>query len=240
MQFADAQPFPHLVIDEFLPLAEAEAAAKELEATSLRSWRRADHAEQVNKFWQPDPMHLPRHAARIVGDLDHPTFCDDLSDMLGIAGLQPDPTHEGGGVHVHTTGGSLGVHADFNQHPATGLHRRLNLLLYLNRDWDPAWGGQLELWSKERCIHEWEGTNPVCVRCEGLGWLPKACEQAIDPVFNRAVILATTDYGFHGVTPVVCPANRRRISIAAYYYTATRPDGEASTEFHWSTWPAKG
>jgi len=63
--------------------------------------------------------------------------------LTGIDALVPDPHFEGGGLHQIEPGGHLKVHADFNRHPRTGLARRLNALIYLNRDWKPEYGGAL-------------------------------------------------------------------------------------------------
>ena len=144
-----------------------------------------------------------------------PPFLDFLERLTGIAPLIADDTFTGGGVHVSSAGGYLDVHADFNLHPDSGLHRRLNALLYLNRDWNPSWGGQLELWDKE-------ATGP---------------QKTIDPLFNRLVVLKIFDEGFHGVPePLDCPPYRRRLSLATFYYSEDRPE-EEKAPFHWSLWP---
>jgi hypothetical protein len=62
------------------------------------------------------------------------------------------------------------VHVDYNFHPQTKLHRRMNLLLYLNKDWKPEYEGYLELWDLESNVQL----------------------NSIAPLFNRAVILRQT------------------------------------------------
>ena len=97
------------------------------------------------------------------------------------------------------------MHADFNLYPRLNVWRRLNLLLYLNENWDPAWGGELELWDRT-------GTQRVT---------------AVSPIFNRVVIFDTSNYSYHGHPhPLMCPPDRSRKSIALYYYTAQKPEGE--------------
>lgn len=245
-RFKRAEPFPHFVLDDFYPLPLAREIGKELARMQLSSMRYDDHANQINKYWQPDPDACPANVRDALYEFNDLGFRQFLERATGIKGLKSDHTFEGGGVHIHTAGGSLGVHVDFNKHPAVGLHRRLNLLCFFNEDWDPSWGGQLELWSNGfcECSTQRPGpatsrppADPACTRCKGLGWLPKECVQRIEPVMNRAVLLATTDYGFHGVAPITCPPDRRRCSLAFYYYSETRPPGEASPSFHWSTWP---
>ena len=78
------------------------------------------------------------------------------------------------------------------------LDRRLNILIYLNHNWDENNGGQLELWNKEM----------------------KKCEKKILPVFNRMVIFSTTDFSYHGNPKKVQTLNNlSRKSIALYYYS---------------------
>ena len=102
-------------------------------------------------------------------------------------------------------GGFLKVHSDFNLHPQLNLNRRLNLLLYLNKDWKEEWGGHLELWDKDM----------------------KSCKVKISPNFNKLVIFNTTDYSFHGhPNPLACPEDVTRKSLALYYYTNGRPSNE--------------
>jgi hypothetical protein len=125
--------------------------------------------------------------------------------LTGIQGLVPDPHLWGGGLHQILPGGKLAVHADFNKYPHFKLDRRLNVLVYLNRDWQEQWGGQLELWNRDMT----------------------RCEQRILPLFNRMVCFSTTDSSFHGhPDPLRCPADRTRRSLALYYYSNGRPAEE--------------
>ena len=104
-------------------------------------------------------------------------------------------------------GGRLGIHADFNRHPRFDLDRRLNLLVYLNKDWREEYGGHLELWNR------------------GM----THCEVKILPVFNRVVLFSTTDFTYHGhPDPLACPEGMTRKSLALYYYTNGRPTDEVS------------
>src|SRR5206468_2179145 len=94
----------------------------------------------------------------------------------GIPGLMPDPYFEGGGLHETKRGGHLGIHADFNIHSQLKVERRLNLLIYLNENWDKTFGGELELWNKDM----------------------KECAVRVAPIFGRAVIFNTDLDSFHG------------------------------------------
>jgi len=214
--YAVAEPFPHIVLDDFLLPRFAGQIAAELEACDIGDWRQDDHADQVHKRWTDDPDHVPAMTGTALRFMNTPDACRFFSTLTGIDELMPDSSYLGGGVHVSLTGGRLGVHADFNLHPDLGLHRRVNALLFLNRDWDPAWNGQLELWSRDL-------ERPVV---------------SVDPDFNRLVVFTITDDAFHGVPETIaCPPDRRRLSLALYYYTADRPE-EEKAPFHWAAWHA--
>ncbi len=104
---------------------------------------------------------------------------------------------------MHLTGprGRLDVHVDFNYAESRKLHRRLNILIYLNEGWKSEWGGAVELWDKE----------------------VRNCVKSFKPVLDRCVVFATSEISFHGVEQVKCPEGRQRISFAAYYYTREAP-----------------
>jgi Rps23 Pro-64 3,4-dihydroxylase Tpa1-like proline 4-hydroxylase len=212
--YAEAVPFPHAVIDNFLEPSIAIAIARALEVEDLTSWKTAPTLEQVNKWWNQDLSALPHEAGSALDWFNSPEALAFFEKVTGIEDLKADLTLEGGGIHITTRGGRLEVHADFNLHPQTGLHRRLNALLYLNRDWDPEWNGQLELWD------------------DGM----TACQKRVEPGFNKLVVFNVTDRSLHGFPALVeCPPDRRRISLALYYYTEDRPEDEKAP-FHWAAW----
>jgi Rps23 Pro-64 3,4-dihydroxylase Tpa1-like proline 4-hydroxylase len=151
----------------------------------------------------------------LLAEFNSAAFIDFLQELTGIGGLVPDPHFEGGGMHQIVRGGHLDVHVDFNRHPVTGLDRRLNVLLYLNRGWDAEWGGELQLWSQNM----------------------KRCEQRIVPVFNRLVVFSTTERSFHGhPEPLSCPEDRSRRSLALYYYSKGRPEENGTAPAHNTVW----
>ncbi len=139
--------------------------------------------------------------------LNSQPFLNFLSALTGIEDLIPDPYFLGGGYHQTLPGGFLKVHADFNKHQRNKLDRRLNVLVYLNKDWEEAYGGHLQLWDKEM----------------------KKCEVKILPVFNRMAMFSTTSFSYHGLPdPLTCPPGRSRKSLAVYYYTNGRPASEVN------------
>jgi Rps23 Pro-64 3,4-dihydroxylase Tpa1-like proline 4-hydroxylase len=142
-------------------------------------------------------------------------FISFLENLTGIPNLIPDPSLLGGGIHRIDKGGKLSIHADFNIHPHTNLHRRLNLLLYLNKNYQDEFQGKLELWNKDM----------------------SQCVQKISPIFNRMLIFKITDDAFHG-HPEEWTHDQSRISLAFYYYTHDRPEEEKSA-FHWANWQSR-
>lgn len=137
--------------------------------------------------------------------LNSEPFLNFLSELTGIENLIGDAYFEGGGCHQIRKGGYLKIHADFNKHKLTGLDRRLNVLIYLNKDWDESYGGHFELWNTDMT----------------------QCEKKVLPVFNRMCMFSTTDFSYHGhPDPLNCPEGRSRKSLALYYYTNGRPAEE--------------
>ena len=204
--YADASPFPHAVFDDFLPADVLAEVLAEFPRPDDIPWRQHYH-DNSRKLACSDENHMGPRSRHLFAQLNASTFTGFLESLTGIEGLIPDPHLEGGGYHFIERGGRLEVHADFNRHDRLRLDRRLNLLVFLNRDWQEEWGGHLELWTTDM----------------------KTCVQRVLPVFNRAVLFSTTDRSFHGHPhPLQCPESRARRSIALYYYTAGRPPEEAS------------
>ena len=195
--YQTAEPFPHIVIDDFLPQDILHKVLDDFPSSADKQY--FDRGQERLKY-QYQPQEITSGLIRnLFAELNGQAFLGFLEELTGIKGLIPDPYFEGGGLHETKRGGHLGVHADFNIHDRLGLERRLNLLIYLNEDWADEFGGQLELWNKDM----------------------SDCAVRVKPVFGRAVIFNTALDSFHGhPDPLACPADRSRRSIATYYYTA--------------------
>ncbi|MGH9029295.1 MAG: 2OG-Fe(II) oxygenase [Acidimicrobiales bacterium] len=197
VRYRGATPFPHVVLDDFLPEAVLDEVLEEFPGVDDGAWWRFD-SDRERKLGSPDQAMMGRSTQHLFAHFNGPTFVDFLSEMTGIGGLVPDPHLFGGGLHQIEPGGFLEVHADFNLHPLTRLERRLNVLVYLNRDWQESWGGELELWESDM----------------------SQCAERIQPVFNRCVVFSTTDTSYHGhPVPLSCPSGTTRRSLALYYYS---------------------
>ena len=202
--FGSAQPFPHLVVDGVLRPEIASALASGFPPVDAQLWKHHLH-RNAHKFACNRQEAMPALFRQVVAELNAPPFLRVLEEVTGIGPLLADPDLEGGGLHQIQAGGFLKVHADFNVHPRSRLHRRLNLLVYLNPVWDEAWDGNLELWAADL----------------------SGCRRSIAPVLNRAVLFSTTDLAFHGhPRPLRTPSGVTRKSLALYYYTQDRPAAE--------------
>lgn len=202
-QFQEASPFPSIAIDGFLdPQFAREVAVSYPTYGEARGRGHEFNAVNEKKKVQiTDAATFPKAVARLNELLCSPSFVEDLEYITGIDNLLYDPELIGGGMHITGPRGRLDVHVDFNYVEERKLHRRINILIYLNEGWRDEWGGTVELWDQE----------------------VRTCAHSFKPVLNRCVFFATSDISFHGVEPVTCPPETQRISFAAYYYTREAP-----------------
>jgi Rps23 Pro-64 3,4-dihydroxylase Tpa1-like proline 4-hydroxylase len=205
--YRKATPFPHIVFDGLFPESLLDRAIEELPGSAAKwdTYNTADESKRVCS----DPAAFGPAAEMIVHALNSAPFLKFLEQLTGISGLIPDPHLLHAGYMQVAPGGFLGLHYDFTTHRELKLDRRINVLLYLNRDWLPAWGGQLELHSND---------SPTD---------PKHAEVSIEPLFNRVVIFNTPN-ALHGHRrPIACPEGRARLCLSWYYYTAPPVPGWA-------------
>ncbi len=209
-RYRSAKPFPHIVLDNFLEPDVVRLAMDEFPPLDPGEWNIYSHANE-RKFSHTEPATWPPTLQAVLAELNSQPVVDFLSKLTGIEGLFADDTLEGGGLHQSTTGGFLNIHADFTVHPHHRTwRRRVNLLLYLNRDWPPEYGGDLELWSTDM----------------------KRCVESVSPIANRAVIFTTDMDSFHGhPEPMRCPPDVARQSLALYYFTDEAAPVVRSTEY---------
>ncbi|MEE4453634.1 2OG-Fe(II) oxygenase [Novosphingobium resinovorum] len=209
--YRQGDPFPHVVVDDFLDRDFLRRVLGEFPDSAGRDYFDRDQ-ERLKFQFRPDQCAGP-HTRMLFAELNSRAFLAFLSEMTGIRGLIADPYHAGAGLHETRRGGHLGIHADFPHHGRMKVERRLNLLIYLNEDWSPDYGGALELWDRA-----------MKARC-----------RSVLPEIGRAVVFSTDRDTFHGhPEPLACPPGRSRRSIATYYYTAVTaplPEIERSTDF---------
>ncbi len=207
-RFAERNPFQHVVIDNFLT---PEFCAQLLD--QFPPFERGNARNEAGELGAKSTVEKIRGLGPAYKQLDEliqtREFLDLIGQITGIANLLYDPWYFGGGTHENRAGQDLDPHVDFNRHPVERWHRRLNLIVYLNHEWDAAWGGSLELHSDPRAADD---------RIE-----------LITPLYNRAVIFETTETSWHGFGRIALPADKKslsRKSIALYFYTTERPQDE--------------
>jgi hypothetical protein len=206
-RYVNARPFPHIVIDGLFPDGILEEVLAAFPKPDEIEWRRFDNAtEKKLGYWHESA--LKPEIQLFLYEMNSAPMLQFLQALTGIEeGLVSDPYYGGAGPHQILPGGFLKVHVDFNWHPLLRLDRRLNMLVYLNKDWKEEYGGHLELWNRD----------------------VSRCEAKILPAFNRTVVFSTTDFSYHGhPQPLACPEGRSRKSVSFYYYSNGRPDEERS------------
>lgn len=196
--YRSAKPYPHGSFDNFLPEPILERVREEVAVLPEAESSFDRPQEKLKSSYIPE--RLPFYTKNLFYALNSRPFILFLEELTGIEGLIPDPYFVGGGIHMVASGGHLDIHADFNHHGKMNLERRLNVLIYLNKDWRTEWGGEFELWDNEM-------KNKI---------------SSFVPIFNRMVCFSTGSDTWHGnPEPVNHPTGEPRMSIALYYYTAT-------------------
>ena len=222
IEYQSSSPFPHTVIDNFLPGWVAKKIVEEFKSYEDWGYDPSKHSmnHQVNKFFSPWSIEkgistIPEITKNLLLYMNSPEVLRKLEDLTGIDNLIPDPNYLGGGMHRIDSGGKLSVHADFMLNEVTRNFRRINLLIYLNENWMSEWGGSLQLWSDDM-------TQMV---------------SEVEPIFNRAVIFSTGEKTYHGHPhPLQTPPGISRYSIALYYYTEEREGYDKNTSFSGAQW----
>ena len=205
-EYKTNRPFPHIYFDNFLSLDAAEAVLKEFPEPKQLAWNEFNNTNEKKLAFDVVEK-LPAAVRDVLYFLNSRPMLQFLEVLTGIQGVIPDPYYVGGGLHQTKRGGKLEVHADFNRHTKLKLDRRINVLIYLNKNWKEEYGGHFELWNRDM-TH---------------------AEKKVLPVFNRCAIFSTTSFSYHG-HPIAlsCPPDRTRKSIATYYYSNGRPEEEIS------------
>jgi len=204
-EFLNSKPFPHIFIDDMWDNDFLKKVA--LEAISFKNWAgEKDFFGSKKKKWQNNWDKLPDDTNKFLAYLNQSTFINIIEFITNENGLIGDPHLEGGGIHSTGNDGFLKFHIDFNWNKTLKLYRRINTLVYLNKDWKKEYGGQIELASMSE-----------------LGKFESII--SLEPIFNRTLIFITDENSYHGQPNPVChPLNTKRNSIAAYYYSSQQPN----------------
>jgi hypothetical protein len=207
--FLDARPFRHVVIDDFFENDYAERLLDEFPSFDRRL-AMSENGNIGGKAVNTKIAAISPAYEDLYGFISSQPFLEFVSRLSGLPDLILDPAMYGGGTHENLQGQELDPHVDFNLDQAEQLHRRLNLIVYLNKDWRPEWGGGLEIHSNPRRPEE----NQI---------------RTYNPIFNRAVLFETNEYSWHGFPKIALPEDKRHLSrksISIYLYTKERPAEE--------------
>ena len=197
-RYAAAQPYPHITLDGVLHPDALDTIYREFEAIPEDTWTNYLHLNE-RKFGHTDVHHWGPNLQALREELSSERFLSLVSEITGIDDLHADDVMDGGGLHRSLPGGFLNIHADFSAHHSKpGWRRRVNLLLYLNPDWQPEWGGELELWSTDM----------------------QRCVTKVEPRANRILLFTTDTDSYHGHPERLrFPEGQARRSLALYYFT---------------------
>lgn len=208
-EFLANQPFPHIVIDDFLPEDVLKILIEEFPGIKDIDWcfygpGETKHTKdpRIEKVGSSDESQMRPFTRHFMQQLNSATFLKFVEELTGVGGIISDPTYNQCGLHSTGPGGRLMIHTDLNRHPlGNRFHQRYNVILFLNENWKEEYGGHLELWNRDAT----------------------QCIQRIAPIANRMVLFDTGRYSFHGhPEPLNCPEDRRRNSLAVYYYVLDR------------------
>lgn len=214
-----AKPFPYVVIDNFLPEFLLDKVLHELKNTDYWFHNEQEWMFQfeVNKHYTPnfntdydEFQKLLPYTTLVFDYLNSDEFLNFLQKLTGHKNLFRDPKLLGGGAHKIDSGGKLSIHKDYNSHPETKIVRKLNLLIYLNKDWKEEYNGNLELCNRETLVKEVE----------------------IEPIFNRAVLFDIDDSPHGHPKPLNTPKDVSRYSLALYYFSDYIPNNPHSVVFY--------
>ena len=205
-EYLSATPFPNIIMEDFFDIDFLDKVVKDFpNLEKINSSQKYKNKNEV-KFANNDYENFPNSIKLLFDFLNSNTFLEFLQKITSIEEkLIIDQELNGGGLHQIKAGGMLKIHTDFSKHPTLDLDRRINVLIYLNKNWKQEYGGDLELWDKEM----------------------KFCGKKIEPIYNKMVIFSTNDFSNHGHPELIkCPENISRKSIALYYFSKGRPATE--------------
>jgi len=208
-KYINAKPFPNITLTNFFEDSFLSKILEEFPNLSKLHGSQIYKEKNEIKLSNKDYNKFPNNIKKFIDFLNSEIFLEFLQNLTSIKEkLVSDSLLEGGGLHEIKRGGVLKIHTDFNRHPSLNLDRRINVLIYLNKNWKDSYGGHLEFWNKD----------------------VSKCEKKILPSFNTMAIFSTTDFSNHGhPEPLNCPEEMSRKSIALYYFSSGRPQNEIFT-----------
>jgi len=205
-KYKNANPFPSISFEDFFNPEFLTQVMEEFPDLSKGNNLVYNDPLQKKLAGNGEELFGPK-TKNLMHFLNSEPFLNFVKELTNIdETLFGDPYFSGAGLHETKKGGLLKVHADFNKHPINGLDRRVNIIVYLNKDWKDEYGGHFELWDEDL----------------------NGCVDKVAPNFNTIAMFSTTSVSYHGLpNPLTCPEDRSRKSLALYYYSYGRPENEA-------------
>ena len=203
--FKCAEPYEHVIIPNFLNEEYANQLFENFpEDIHSDNWHKYNNPIEF-KYANDKINSMPRCIKKLFNLLSCKEITEKINLLSGTDNLEYDPYLHGAGLHIHSSGGKLDMHLDYEKHPYLEKERRLNIILYMSKDWKEEWNGETQLWDKNlsNCIVK----SPV--------------------VFNSALIFKTNDISWHGLPEEIkCPEGVLRKTIAYYYISPleSKPD----------------
>ena len=191
-------PFNYIIIDNFLNYNFYNEIIKTLpDKIDENFWEYSNPIEV--KYVLDKKEKYSEKLNILIKELSKDYFVDKLKKIFLIDNIEADETLHGSGLHYHPRYGRLNMHLDYEKHPILeNKQRKLNIIIYLNNEWEKDWEGATELWNNDM-------SNCV-VKCY--------------PSKNKAIIFETSELSWHGVPEkIMCPENIYRKTLALYYIT---------------------
>ena len=193
----EMEPFPHAIINNFLPQETFERISQ-INPSQLENLKRSNKTSlELNK--QEFGLHNNNSTFRIpieimgLGEgkklfkkIIDPSKIITLASFDDFAGYYP--------YHSSTRNGLLGAHVDHSS--LDKLMHFANSIFYVHNHWDNEWGGETILFNE-------------------FGLIP---EVFIEPKPNRLVLFVHSNRSFHGVNRILCPKEVRRNTYYMDYY----------------------
>lgn len=194
-KYIQALPFEHIKLDNFLKDEYAEEIYKGF-PTDFENWHKYYNPIEV-KYANDDIDNMNESIKKLFYLLSTNQLIDVFSELTGIEDLEYDPYLHGAGLHSHPRYGRLNMHLDYEKHIILkNKQRRINIILFMSKDWKEEWNGDNQLWSSDM----------------------KECVVKTYPRFNSAIIFKTDEITWHGLPEkIMCPEGVFRKSFAYYY-----------------------
>jgi hypothetical protein len=195
MNFLKTEPFPYIYLDDFLEPSFADSLSEHFPSLSemdIIYEGLNEHKGEHSKF-----ENIHQDFNRLKQILSTDSFRKAIETISGIDNLEIINDRYGSGLHQGGAGSFLDIHIDYNLHPFEKKQRRLNFIIFLNKNWQKEWGGYLEFWNSS-------GTE---------------CVASIEPRFNRCVLFISNNISYHGYSAIQCPVSVTRKSFYLYFFT---------------------